>query len=99
MPKVIIVGSDTPSTYLARGERRGPVELTDDLRKLIRGGYVNIVETIVTKPVTESDSDQEEPTSGTKSTQKPVKRSRRRLATATGVELPADQDEDSESDG
>jgi len=88
MPKVIIVGSDTPSTYLARGERRGPVELTDDLRKLIRGGYVNIVETIVTKPVTESDSAPEPDP-------KPAKRSRR-LKTVDDVELPV---QGSESDG
>lgn len=88
MPKVIIVGSDTPSTYLARGERRGPVELTDDLRKLIRGGYVNIVETIVTKPVTESDSAPEP-------APKPAKRSRR-LKTVDNVELPV---QGSESDG
>lgn len=92
MPKVIIVGSDTPSTYLARGERRGPVELTDDLRKLIRGGYVNIVETIAPKPVTESVSEPEPD-------QKPVKRARRRLKTVDDVELPTDLDDADESDG
>lgn len=92
MAKVIIVGSDTPSTYLARGERRGPVELTDDLRKLIRGGYVNIVETIAPKPVEQSVSEPEPDP-------KPVKRARRRLKTVDDVELPTDLDDADESDG
>ncbi len=42
--RVTVQGSISPSTYLARGEVRGPFELTDELRKLIRGGYIDVVQ-------------------------------------------------------
>lgn len=48
--RVTVVGSVAPSTYLPRGEVRGPVELTDELRKLIRYGYVDVVEYHVDSP-------------------------------------------------
>ena len=42
MAQVTIEGSLTPSTFLARGERR-TVVLTDYVRKLIKKGYVIVV--------------------------------------------------------
>lgn len=85
MSRVTIVGSDTPSTYLARGERRGPVELTDELRKLIRGGYVNVIEYHVSKP-------DPVPVSAPEPDLKTMKRPRRRPAPVDDVELPTDLD-------
>jgi hypothetical protein len=43
MAKVTIVGSASPSTYLARGEQR-TVERTELVDKLLTKGYVEIVE-------------------------------------------------------
>lgn len=43
--QVVIEGSVLPSTYLAKGERQ-TVELTPFINKLIRKGYVNVIETI-----------------------------------------------------
>jgi hypothetical protein len=53
MALVTIEGSVTPSSHLGRGERR-TVERTDFIDKLIRNGYVTVVETI-TPPFTEED--------------------------------------------
>jgi hypothetical protein len=43
MARVTIEGSVSPSTHLPRGERR-IVERTDFIDKLVRGGFVNILE-------------------------------------------------------
>lgn len=47
--QVLIEGSVLPSTYLAKGERR-LVELTPFINKLIRQGYVTVIETIAPAP-------------------------------------------------
>jgi hypothetical protein len=44
MARVTLEGSITPSTFLARGKRM-TVERTPFIDKLIRRGYVNVVET------------------------------------------------------
>ena len=43
MAKVTIEGSISPSAYLPRGERR-EVPRTDHIERLIRGGFVNVIE-------------------------------------------------------
>lgn len=43
MAKVTIEGSTSPSTYLARGERI-EVQRTDHIERLIKGGFVTVID-------------------------------------------------------